>query len=525
MKKKYIKLICVMVAITINFSSMAAVVSDNDGSAFITKAEFDSLKNNFQSQLDSYNTMIDNKIDTAIANYIAGATARSTTEYTQNMGVFKTPLKIYMNLNDKSDSAIRSDWRPNQNWRVGIGYASGYVTNLINVYTNSYQPKQWYNMYNNNDGLGYILDGGYKNVNTNINYFVWGLSDTMLGWYNTAKANHSYFVAANASLSSSWNPQKYNTSNYTYNSLKIGDWKWRSDNVYAPNVNGITGVSSNDGRSSARIEKVNDTQGKINGSAWYSGWFDNIASSQSTNKTTNMIDVIPSRGDDWVHVLYDGAVLYSVSNEYIGVGAVNIYSPANNGLNEMRTFCRNVSQTDRYVSAICVPPFSIINEGYNTSTTTIDFNDWDNTSLIKAYHVTQKFKGQSANGGDLYVPIHGGFFLLTPKENGDAIIKIKVSYTGDAPYVLVNNKIIEEDEIYATDDEMKNNGFKKITGGSSTILSGNDFYKYLDNGENQIKVEGFEGGKPIFVKILFDNTSSDYVTLQSPMEISYTAKG
>ena len=51
---------------------MAAVVSDNDGSAFITKSEFDSLKNDFQSQLDRYNTSIDSKIDTAIASYLSG---------------------------------------------------------------------------------------------------------------------------------------------------------------------------------------------------------------------------------------------------------------------------------------------------------------------------------------------------------------------------------------------------------------------------------------------------------------------
>ena len=53
-------------------STMGAVVSDNDGSAFITKAEFDSLKNDFQAQIDQYNTSIDSKIDGAIASYLAG---------------------------------------------------------------------------------------------------------------------------------------------------------------------------------------------------------------------------------------------------------------------------------------------------------------------------------------------------------------------------------------------------------------------------------------------------------------------
>ena len=54
------------------FNSFAAVVSDNDGSVFISKAEFDSLKNNFQSQIDQYNTSIDVKIDAAIASYLSG---------------------------------------------------------------------------------------------------------------------------------------------------------------------------------------------------------------------------------------------------------------------------------------------------------------------------------------------------------------------------------------------------------------------------------------------------------------------
>ena len=52
--------------------SFAAVVSDNDGSAFVTKAEFEALKSNFANQVDNYNSSIDSKIDGAIAAYLAG---------------------------------------------------------------------------------------------------------------------------------------------------------------------------------------------------------------------------------------------------------------------------------------------------------------------------------------------------------------------------------------------------------------------------------------------------------------------
>ncbi len=65
-------ILALFLVVLMSIESFGAVVSDNDGSAFITKAEFDSLKNNFQSQIDQYNTSIDSKIDGAIASYLAG---------------------------------------------------------------------------------------------------------------------------------------------------------------------------------------------------------------------------------------------------------------------------------------------------------------------------------------------------------------------------------------------------------------------------------------------------------------------
>ena len=78
-RQKWIKkALCLIFVFLLSINSFAVVVSDNDGSAFITKAEFDSLKNDFQSQLDSYNTSIDSKIDSAIASYLAGISIEKT---------------------------------------------------------------------------------------------------------------------------------------------------------------------------------------------------------------------------------------------------------------------------------------------------------------------------------------------------------------------------------------------------------------------------------------------------------------
>ena len=59
-----------------SIESFAATVTDNDGAAFITKAEFDSLKKEFQTRLDKYNTGIDSKIEQAINGYIQGVVTK-----------------------------------------------------------------------------------------------------------------------------------------------------------------------------------------------------------------------------------------------------------------------------------------------------------------------------------------------------------------------------------------------------------------------------------------------------------------
>ena len=71
------KTLCIVVAILLSIECFAAVVSDNDGSAFVTKEEFENLKLDFNKQIDKYNSSIDNKIDGSIANYLKGITLNS----------------------------------------------------------------------------------------------------------------------------------------------------------------------------------------------------------------------------------------------------------------------------------------------------------------------------------------------------------------------------------------------------------------------------------------------------------------
>lgn len=66
------KILLAILSISMPFATFAAVVSDNDGSVFITKAEFEAMKSDFNTQIDNYNRSIDAKIDGAIGQYLAG---------------------------------------------------------------------------------------------------------------------------------------------------------------------------------------------------------------------------------------------------------------------------------------------------------------------------------------------------------------------------------------------------------------------------------------------------------------------
>ena len=120
MFKRFFALLLVVLT---SINSFAAVVSDNDGSAFITKAEFDSLKNEFQSQLNAYNTSIDNKIDNAIAQYLAGLTVEQVITGENYLATIEHPrfYNISKTMNTSSIDNVRRGW----NFRVFGSFQAG----------------------------------------------------------------------------------------------------------------------------------------------------------------------------------------------------------------------------------------------------------------------------------------------------------------------------------------------------------------------------------------------------------------
>ena len=72
LKKIFKKVVSIALILILSVDSYAAVVSDNDGSAFITKKEFDALKKSFENQVINYQDSLESKIYGAIASYLAG---------------------------------------------------------------------------------------------------------------------------------------------------------------------------------------------------------------------------------------------------------------------------------------------------------------------------------------------------------------------------------------------------------------------------------------------------------------------
>ena len=139
------RMAALFLVLLLSIESYGAVVSDNDGSAFITKAEFDSLKNDFQAQIDNYNTSIDSKIDGAIAAYLAGIKVNMTG--TETVLYFKSfSDDSVTDVTMREPTAIKSTYgygRKYMNfgfssmytWEYAIS-ANGYLNNTNYSYSN-----------------------------------------------------------------------------------------------------------------------------------------------------------------------------------------------------------------------------------------------------------------------------------------------------------------------------------------------------------------------------------------------------
>lgn len=144
-------------------SSYSALVSDNDGAAFVTPAEFDSLRNQFSQQINTMLSDIDSKIDNSINQYLTGIKIAKTTTLSLPLQSWDTvtglnydlgntwqPLDFNLTYNWYQNAHITSSWR-----QVHWGFAQ--IDRTRDATT--YQPVN-------------LCDAGSESA-TNPDYVVW----------------------------------------------------------------------------------------------------------------------------------------------------------------------------------------------------------------------------------------------------------------------------------------------------------------------------------------------------------------
>ena len=100
MRRVLKQLLVLVVIMAASINSFAAVVGDYDGSAFITKNEFEELKHEFAGQVKNYEDSINAKVDGAIANYLDGINVAKKEKIKTNISIISYPLTI-INALDK----------------------------------------------------------------------------------------------------------------------------------------------------------------------------------------------------------------------------------------------------------------------------------------------------------------------------------------------------------------------------------------------------------------------------------------
>lgn len=161
--KNKLKFMSIVLMLSISTNSIAAVGA-NDGSAFITKAEFDALVNTFNEQLDMMVKSLPSKIDGAIANYLAGldniqtislenyvSTAyNQSPKYVQFM-LFSTPKETIDVEDVIGGVGIYISAGIQANNQAQSGYYGYFGTNNVIAWAGNYQEVDYTNYTGNKD--------------------------------------------------------------------------------------------------------------------------------------------------------------------------------------------------------------------------------------------------------------------------------------------------------------------------------------------------------------------------------------
>ena len=521
MKSIIKKTLCLLISFMMVFSSFAAVVSDNDGSAFITKSEFDSLKNDFQSQLDAYNTNIDNKIDNAIAAYLSGVKMDTTFVIESNILNFDYPItiidkrKIIEEVKTSATTSVGNDtlWAP--------GYY--FVASAKRDGKEPMQEFKWDSVDNIKtylNGTANTSTGTFKVTNLLLNP---KLSFTTAFQHENLNANAQAYTTVFLDQSSLWTsgasfgmPVTRNNIRANYNlNVKASTYSPVFQGCHHPNAlltwNG-SGQSTYD---------------NIKGSSGTQQMWDSRAAGQFECSTMLTKDAY-TYSNKKLNVVYNYGVS-SHANHFAPVTYNNeLYITNKKACRKAYSHKSKVVWASRASSTSNTGVQYIVSEGINLEHENEDTGRaWYNKSLISQDRLVYDVEATDDRWFLNHKMVDGipvfSYFDKKDENNG----KIKDIYVGfnitsttstNPKYAILSKSPITT-QVYSTNVE-SNPDYLVITNLNGT--ANNTKKVKLVEGENKLKISGTMTSKELlFLKLLWDDTNEESMTMTKP-QITYT---
>lgn len=545
------RIIVLIVIIAICGQTFAAVVSDNDGSAFITKAEFDSLKNNFQSQLDSYNTSIDTKIDNAIASYISGITVSKTKLMSPNINEIKYPIEIIHHKKniEEADDEVTTDfpqetplWSPSWkmmtinvrgNYRIYDRFQYPQIDNIGTFVAGYKLNNDWYKLTGSVSGFKktcnyfYLLDGHPYN-------------STILTYIIVSDCNNSSFgLQANANAwmdRSSYIVGSYNDL-FKYYSLET-NLKLTNFSAENSKANNKTRVSSSDNWKKWKNSTSYLWHGPNHGCAYTENGNTVECGHPSYNTTFSKI-YNNNNGNCLAPVSYFDSAnnryeLYYTNKQknrkfyqYDATGVQNATWAFNVRAN-------TTTYSDRGVSGILTRGFNLESELENTTGTTS--RNWYNKSLIKQSRIIYDFTTKNKTVENHKIG-EGVPLLIFDKGTigGDNYEKVKIKFNLATDYPLNKKYIVFSKQPIILDDYSadvdSDTHYEIIKESNGTTWETTKRKVELVTGENTIVLNDFSDNDALYYKILWNTTNvkggtnydDELITVDNPtLEITYS---
>ena len=552
MNKKVKYIVSILLAISlISFNAISSVVSDSDGSAFVTKAEFEALKQGFASQVENYNSSIDGKIDGAIASYLAGISLTRTETAKANISFIKYPLKIInciaamKNLDTPINNQSTPFYSPgyslygfihrgvNENGRTGICLleipASRLWQKWLNGEWNSSSNKFLVSGYS--DGLDYVFSGasyhdGDHQV-TDLEAFFLSLD------YSAAVSEVSNRTSGSARANGS------NTLLSDYANFTNTDGLLKC--VYSPGIfAGVSGATTSCRFSYGATDSL-DTW-KFTGAS--SIWFNRVKCSDKLKSKTysptkyDYIDEIYNCG-----LYYDSSVTeynntyYKIylapvtmgSNQTIYLTNLKKYRQVRNNSDTTKSgwwnsYTRQTTTGFTY-TGVFTTGYNIESEYSTSPKTGTNAHPVTQRSAVKTNDLYYNFN--DAKGGSIQHHMVDGIPIFSfEKTYAEKIEKAIVNFNissydaTNKKYVIFSTKPITT-QVYSKDVEANVDyiKIKKVNGAITDVRKAE-----LSEGSNSIELEEdvLKGGDVLYMKILYDDASEGYITISQP-ELSIQA--